>query len=229
MTTLKSYMDRIKSLYTEANKRYVERLNALRSVDEQLLKVDSDRFLTVEGKRQKREQLRQAKAEIMGQLDSINSETKKAADNIRNEVVKAFDGLYTAKADAIDPNTLELLKSGILTDAELYKLAEQNKTNNTMRRIIGKYAREREGIEMRHLANKCERASDRPHLDAIDTLCNSLNYIIGDAPLSGIYGAASIGKRIDEITRESYMNAPEIAWSVDGNGKTIYNVNDGEV
>lgn len=227
MTTLRSYMDRITRIYTEANKEYVAKLDAMRKADESISRVDTDRTLSAEGRQKKRELLKQLKVEIRKELDAINAKAKADADTVRGEVERDFCGMYSARPEDVDSKTVELLKSGILTDTELTNLANQYRTNAAMRRIIGSYAKQREGREMQTLANICMRASDTPHLDTIDTLCNTLNYIVGDAPLSGIYGAEAIGRKVDTITAEIYRDAPDISWGRDDAGNVQYSISEG--
>ena len=71
-------------------------------------------------------------------LYSVTSELK----GIRGELAEALGRAYTANPEDIDPNTMELLKSGILTPAEYVKLANGaiSSGNNTMLRLIGSYA-----------------------------------------------------------------------------------------
>lgn len=61
---------------------------------------------------------------------------------MRKELAAAIDDAYSADPAQLDSNTLELLKSGILTGSEYTKLLEQAKaaSNATMVRMIGKYA-----------------------------------------------------------------------------------------
>ena len=61
---------------------------------------------------------------------------------MRKELAAAIDDAYSAAPAQLDSNTLELLKSGILTGSEYTKLLEQAKaaSNATMVRMIGKYA-----------------------------------------------------------------------------------------
>lgn len=61
---------------------------------------------------------------------------------MRKELAAAIDDAYSADPAQLDSNTLELLKSGILTGSEYAKLLEQAKatSNATMVRMIGKYA-----------------------------------------------------------------------------------------
>lgn len=63
---------------------------------------------------------------------------------MRRELAAAIDDAYSADPAQLDSNTLELLKSGILTGSEYAKLLEQAKaaSNPTMVRMIGRYAGE---------------------------------------------------------------------------------------
>lgn len=63
-------------------------------------------------------------------------------NGMRRELAAAIDDAYSADPAQLDGNTLELLKSGILTASEYTKLLEQAKAANnaTMVRMIGKYA-----------------------------------------------------------------------------------------
>ena len=65
-------------------------------------------------------------------------------NGMRRELAAAIDAAYSADPAQLDGNTLELLKSGILTGSEYTKLLEQAKaaSNPTMVRMIGRYAGE---------------------------------------------------------------------------------------
>jgi len=64
-----------------------------------------------------------------------------AISAVRQELAAALDAEYSADPSALDSNTLELLKSGILTAAEFAKLMSSaaEAGNLTMMRVIGKY------------------------------------------------------------------------------------------
>lgn len=73
-------------------------------------------------------------------LESHTSEI----EALRNELVSELDDYYAADPAALDTNTLELLKSGILKTIEYSKLMDkaQSECNYTMVRLIAKYAGE---------------------------------------------------------------------------------------
>ena len=61
---------------------------------------------------------------------------------MRKELEAAINDAYSADPAHLDANTMELLKSGIMTSHDYNKLLEQARADNnpTMVRIIGKYA-----------------------------------------------------------------------------------------
>lgn len=63
---------------------------------------------------------------------------------LREQLSEAITAAYSATPDELDVNTLELLKSGILTASEYNRLLEQVATanNSTMCRVIERCARE---------------------------------------------------------------------------------------
>lgn len=64
--------------------------------------------------------------------------------DIRKDLEADIEGIYKADPASMDSNTLELMKSGILTGSEYADLLEkaQDAENYTMVRLIGKYARD---------------------------------------------------------------------------------------
>ena len=80
--------------------------------------------------------LRTAKTVMLTEVDSIKA--------VGKELQKAVSDRFTADGSQVDSGTLELLKSGILKAHEYISLYDRAKKagNNTMMRIIGKYAGE---------------------------------------------------------------------------------------
>lgn len=66
----------------------------------------------------------------------FDAKCKELRKELEKDVQK--DGL--ANPDAIDANTVELLKAGVLTVEDYYSLAERYEGNSTMLRLLGKYA-----------------------------------------------------------------------------------------
>ena len=84
----------------------------------------------------------EAKAAYDKARRNFGAAQEKAIKDLRSELAAALDDAYSADPAALDSNTLELLKSGIMSASEYAKLmsAAQAAGNATMVRLIGKYA-----------------------------------------------------------------------------------------
>lgn len=93
-----------------------------------------------------------AQADLMEARNKLKKVQERMASHnsdiaaIRKELAAALDAEYSADPSALDSNTLELLKSGILRDSEYVRLMNSaaEAGNTTMMRIIGKYAADAE-------------------------------------------------------------------------------------
>lgn len=83
---------------------------------------------------------------------------------LRRELEKDVQKNSLANPDAIDANTVELLKAGVLTVEDYYSLAERYEGNSTMLRLLGKYALDesiasgdiKEAAALRILSDNCK-------------------------------------------------------------------------
>lgn len=83
---------------------------------------------------------------------------------LRKELEKDVQKDGLANPDAIDANTVELLKAGVLTVEDYYSLAERYEGNSTMLRLLGKYALDesiasgdiKEAAALRMLSDNCK-------------------------------------------------------------------------
>lgn len=89
-------------------------------------------------------------------MDALRRNTDKKVAAVRDLLLEHAQAFYRASADKLDNNTLVLLESGILTDAELESLARKFRNNVTMIRMIGRYAGMRNTDAMRNLTYKIE-------------------------------------------------------------------------
>lgn len=93
----------------------------------------------------------------------FDAKCKELRKELEKDVQK--DGL--ANPDAIDANTVELLKAGVLTVEDYYSLAERYEGNSTMLRLIGKYALDesiasgdiKEAAALRMLSDNCKNGA----------------------------------------------------------------------
>ena len=171
---LRTDLERIRSIYNDARTEYTRLQDELTRLKNKLMESQKDFELTVQGKDAARMKYNGEIAAVRSELDSLISKTSQSFSEVREDVDKFFGGMFRATPEKLDTSALELLKSGILTDAELSEMAEKYADNATMRRMIGKYAQERadkdrENVAMRQLALVLNRP-ELPHLEAADTL-----------------------------------------------------------
>ena len=107
-------------------------------------------------------------------------------DKVFNVILeKAVTDFYAADPKAIDGNTMELLKSGILTPAEYARLfdAADNGDNATMCRLIAQAAEnaaanakdEDTARQLRYVANKGRGLDGRHYMQAFDSMADTLD------------------------------------------------------
>lgn len=140
-----SYAEKVNAIAKEAFKKYREAEAAYKRAEEQQRKyperqglVDAEYaaksararadYLTA------KEAMKAAKAEFSGHNSEIQS--------LRNQLIADLDAEYAADPAALDSNTLELLKSGILKTSEYQRMMQQARQtgNYTMARMVAKYA-----------------------------------------------------------------------------------------
>lgn len=93
----------------------------------------------------------------------FDAKCKELRKELEKDVQK--DGL--ANPDAIEANTVELLKAGVLTVEDYYSLAERYEGNSTMLRLLGKYALDesiasgdiKEAAALRMLSDNCKNGA----------------------------------------------------------------------
>jgi len=110
---------------------------------------------------------------------------------IRQDLAAAIDTEYSAKPQDVDPATITLLQSGILTPAEYERLLDDavEKDNATMARIIGKSAAE--------AAEKYNR---------VDPEARALNVIARRAKDSGAAAYLSAYDAVVDVVRRCLRN-----------------------
>lgn len=121
-------------------------------------------------------QVEKEKKEIKDSLEKLIGEIRKGLE----EHTTAF---YSAHPSKIDMNTMELLKTGLLTDEEYIKLAEENISNPTMYRIIANQAAERNtnaGYRLRQISESNKGKNELDLFDAWTSLAVKQFDIDGD-------------------------------------------------
>lgn len=128
---------------------------------------------------------REAKAAYDKLTRSLPDQTRAEVAKVRIELEKAVNDFYAADPKAIDANTMELLRSGILKPAEYARLfdAADNGDNATMCRLIAQAAEnavanaksDDDARQLRYIASKGRNVSGKPYMDAFDSLADTLD------------------------------------------------------
>ena len=167
----KEFLEKINAKY-KAHRAEYERLNELSKIKADEWKKEVYRGWTNQ----------QMQKEARAKYDAEQSEIRKAIENLRAAANRDFENIIAdadnvfgrynrATGDKLDLATVELLKSGILSDDEIRALAEDFAGNVAMLRIIGKYADERrkDNPEMAVLAHELKNA-EIPYREPMETL-----------------------------------------------------------
>lgn len=168
---VKEFLDKINDKY-KAHRAEYERLDGLYNakVDEwkkELARGWSNQQMQNEARKKNEAE----KSEIRKSINELRNTASKDFENILAEADNVFGRYNRATGDKLDLATVELLKSGILSDGEMKALAEDFKGNVAMLRIIGKYADERGtgNAEMRVFANNLKH-SKIPYREPLESL-----------------------------------------------------------
>lgn len=175
MAYLREYLNRIRDTYTEARGEYTALQNERESVEKRYQAKLKSGELTKTGRAKATEHYREAVAGVDRRLEDLMRKTEERFEQTRTAVDFMTKDDYGLNPEKLDMNALELLKSGIMTDSELQTMAQNFKGNPTMRRMIGKYAKERadkdpDNLAMRTLAVSAGLPEDNVPLGAVDAL-----------------------------------------------------------
>ncbi len=128
---------------------------------------------------------REAKADYDKLSRALPDQTRAEVAKVRAKLETAVNAFYTADPKAIDGNTMELLRSGILKPAEYATLFENaNQANNaTMCRLIAQAAAtaaenardDDVARQFRHTANRGRDVNGQPYMDAFDSMADALD------------------------------------------------------
>ena len=169
---VKEFLDKINAKYKVHRAEY-ERLNELYNLKGEEWKKEVARgWNSPKMQQEARDKNEAKKKEIKNALDELRTTASKDFENILAEADDVFGRYNRATGDKLDLATVELLKSGILSDNEIKALAKDFEGNVAMIRIIGKYADERaskDNIEMIALAHSLKNA-EIPYREPLDRL-----------------------------------------------------------
>lgn len=205
--TVRGYLRDIREIYRAASKKVVDLHSQIEKVNRMIAETSSSQMLTVAGKQKALNQLQTRKTELKREIEAVRSQAAKDATEVKNTLDQMFYARFHPAASELDMQTVELIKTGVLSGPELLRMAEN--ANVTMRKVIGKTLEGMHGYEKE--ARLLMMSVDNPHLRAADELISVGDYSCGGARLSGSAGAETFLKRFDEITDPIIDGAPRVA------------------
>lgn len=132
----------------------------------------------------------QAELDFKEAEDRIWTDFNHRRAELRRNLERELRGDNAANPDAIDPNGMELLKSGILSADDFYSLVEKYDDNPTMLRFVARYAKEaadnmdstqaKDRGALYQLAQVCSQGQGRT-MRAWDDLSHIVDYCSGQA------------------------------------------------
>ena len=169
---VKEFLDKINEKY-KAHRAEYERLNGQFTRNAEQWKKEIARgWSNQQMQKEARAKHEAEQSEIRNALDELRTTASKDFENILAEADDVFGRYNRATGDKLDLATVELLKSGILSDNEIKALAKDFEGNVAMLRIIGKYADERaskDNIEMIALSHSLKNA-EIPYREPLERL-----------------------------------------------------------
>lgn len=172
MSKYNTYARQLDAAFKTARDEYAEAYSSL----EQARQADTDAKAWKPNDNEEDKQLRVAttalelnKAEAAFKITETKvwPEFDARCKELRKELEKDVQKDGLANPDAIDANTVELLKAGVLTVEDYYSLAERYEGNSTMLRLLGKYALDesiasgdiKEAAALRMLSDNCKNGA----------------------------------------------------------------------
>ena len=202
---VKEFLDKINDKY-KAHRAEYERLNELfnRNVEEWKKEVARG-WSNQQMQKEARAKHEAEQSEIRNALDELRTTASKDFENILAEADDVFGRYNRATGDKLDLATVELLKSGILSDNEIKALAKDFEGNVAMLRIIGKYADERaskDNIEMIALAHSLKNA-EIPYREPLERLVFWGNSGIAERDSRATAGNSQFETMYNELVEQS--------------------------
>lgn len=176
MSKWNNYAKKLDAAFREAQRAYkseVAKLNAAQKARDEAFAYATDRPIGAAAVLEARKQT--ATAELKAAQENFTSAARKivygyadTVNNLKQELSDAVDAANLVDPAAVDSNALALLNSGIMNAADYRHMLEQFKDNSTMRRMIGKYAKDAaearkndktESAALRVLSNEAGRDS----------------------------------------------------------------------
>ena len=194
---VKDYLQKVKKIYWDASGEIEKKYNEVKALDAEFQRVSASRDYSPEGRQNRLTEISNKKDELKRTLNAMREAANNEARQVRKGAESVFYNYYNAAPDDVDLKLTELIRSGVLTDAELIHYGE--KANQTMKRLIGKELEKRSSRDAQQAGRALQMTSGNPHLQAIDALMEIGDYTVGGGRMSGFDGVSSFRSRYDSL------------------------------
>lgn len=217
---VKDYLRKVKTVYWKKSEEVEKQYNELKKLNAEKNQVMMSRDFTPEGKQKRIATIDAKITALKASLETLRAEANDEAGKIRQEAESAFYKYYNAAPEDVDLKMTELIRSGVLSDAELIHYGKR--ANATMRRLIGKELSTRMSQEARQAASVFQMRTTNPHLEAIDKIIEIGDYSVGGAKLGGLDTVSNIRKRFDEIVDPVIDKVKDVKLDILPDGKQMF-------
>lgn len=202
---VKEFLDKINDKY-KAHRAEYERLNGQFTRNAEQWKKEIARGWSDHREQQEaRAKHETEQSTIKNSLDELRRTADMDFENILAEADEVFGRYNRATGDKLDLATVELLKSGILSDNEIKALAKDFEGNVAMLRMIGKYAEERaskDNMEMTVLSHSLKNA-EIPYREPLERLVFWGNTSIAEKDSRAMAGNSQFESMYNELVEQT--------------------------
>lgn len=202
---VKEFLDKINDKY-KAHRAEYERLNGQLARNAEQWKKEIARGWSDHKEQQEaRTRHETEQSTIKNALDELRRTANTDFENILAEADEVFGRYNRATGDKLDLATVELLKSGILSDNEIKALAKDFEGNVAMLRMIGKYAEERaskDNMEMTVLSHSLKNA-EIPYREPLERLVFWGNTSIAEKDSRAMAGNSQFESMYNELVEQT--------------------------
>ncbi len=158
-----SYGQRVDEAFKAARSEYMKVYEELKAAEKENSAANEWYEEKTVGERDRRKaraalRLYEAKADMEKARREIWPRFSRDMEELGRQLAKEVEEKFAVSPEAIDNNALELLKSGIMTAADMEALIVKYEDNPTMTRLIGKYAKDA-AAELAESISEADRAS----------------------------------------------------------------------
>lgn len=221
-TYVRDFLRKIKKIYWDMSTEIEKKYNELKALNEEYVRVSSSNDYTSEGRQKRLTEISRKRDELKHALEAMREQANNEARKVRDDAETTFYNYYNASPDDVDLKMTELIRSGVLTDAELIHYGER--ANTTMKRLIGKELESRNSLDAQRAGRVLQMTSGNPHLQAIDSMMEIGDYTVGGAKMGGFDTVSAMRKRYDGLVDPLISGTVDVKSEYLADGRQVFSV-----